>query len=48
MFDYIKLIATNHGQLKGSFGFGEVADIAVSGDTKYPMMFVTPKPCQVN
>ena len=47
IFDSIKTICINHGQLKGSFGFGEVADIAVSGDTKYPMMYVTPKPCVV-
>lgn len=47
IFDDIKTIAINHGQLKGSFGFGEVADIGVSGDTKYPMMFVTPKACVV-
>lgn len=47
IFDSIKTICTNHGQLKGAFGFGEVVDLGVSGDTKYPMMFVSPKSCVV-
>ena len=37
----------NHTQLK-DFGYGDFADISMETATVYPLMWVSPQPCQVN